>query len=179
MVNFSEAEFLREWKLRLGLLGQAEGCEIERHDMSETDERVKSWMRSWYAGLLHTADPRFLPQRDLAGEVQKAVIEDDGALRITVPPGGCRPLEVKLRGWKHAVRVFHKPCSRFAARQRDTLLRCTPQNPGAVALPDAILAYCPCETGENAAGCIERLVMTAWPADGSYTMNVKLLNDIK
>lgn len=193
MVTFTPERMLREWKLRKGLMCESldTGTAVVRHDMAAPEERMESEIRSWYSRLLVSAPVRQVPVRNLTGAVAEISRPADNMLRLRLPSEGYRLVEVKLRDWTVAVSVFHSPGSLFERRQGDLLLRATPGHPGVVDRGDGIIEIYGLDplpsAGQTAAltaaqpdlaARLERLMMTAWPADGNYTLDSVLLDTI-
>lgn len=178
MVRYTEEALMQAWREShgLGLSGHEEWSAGEDH----LEALLRGRLRSWYAGLLRTAPAERLPRRDLKDSVREIWITGLGALMLRLPEAGSRLLEVKLPEWDEPVRVFHRPGSPAARRQLDSWRRSTPADPVVILSGETVIIYglrsMP-EGRERVApdpgARLERLVMTAWPADGSYEFDME------
>ena len=172
MRHYTERELIERIRRARGLavLGHESWCASDEH----IDARIAEELRVWYARLLRTAPAERLPVRDLKEQVQECRYTAAGGLALRLPREGRRLVEVRLPEWRDPVRVFHAPGSGAERRQRDSLRRSTVADPVAVLDGDVLTLYALAASVRNAVSPdpgarLERLLMTAPPAEGGYT----------
>lgn len=100
MVRLSKEEMLREWKARRGMTPVSTSTlQVTRRESETVDEMVQREIDDWYAHLLATADPMFLPQRDFSA-VTEPRDAGDGNVEIELPEECVRLLSVRMSGWR-------------------------------------------------------------------------------
>lgn len=187
MLHFSEEEFIEVFRAHCGLVSASAGITVSGASEEHIDSLVLRCIRAWYAGLLKDAPPALLPVRDLKESVSASLSSAGDSLRIILPPDGYRLVEVKLIDWDRPLSRFNSPGTALALRQQDTLLRATCTCPCAICDGRTLTLYglkpLTAHRSEKAAVApdanarIESLLMTAWPADGSYEFAAELFPD--
>lgn len=182
--RYTLEELIRERKLRKGLLPLSTGDYSVRIGESSTpDEVIGSQIRSWYDGLLRTAEAGEVGVFNLAEEIEEISRPEDNMLQLRLPERGVRLIEVELQDWGKGVSVFHAPGSAYERRQSDRWLRSTPESPGAVLQGRELRIYGlqPLQASRRTRVAadlkarVRRLMMTAQPEDGSFLLAPYLL----
>lgn len=180
MLTYTEDALIEALRQANGLaaFGHEDWYAGEQH----IDERLRLRLRSWYRALLRTAPPERLPRRDLKDSVSEARLTPGGTLSLRLPAEGARLVEVRLPEWELPLTRFYAPGSPAERRQSDPLRRSTPADPVAIVSGDLLTIYglrdlsslsSPDNRAAQAspAARLESLIMTAPPADGSYTFD--------
>lgn len=171
---FTTEQLAAEWMRRTGLLPLRSDCSVDLSTGEDTDGGTEQRIKDWYAGLLESADSRYLPTGDFGATTIKTEEEDAGSV-ILKPPGDCaRALSVKLTGWKNEATVTAYD-EATARRQRNPYTRAGRQVPVAMLTADGktIRAW-PGGCGET-----ESLTGVMRPDEGMYALDRVLLTTIK
>lgn len=163
MVRLSREEMLREWKRRKGMIPVSTSMlQVSRRDSESVDEMLLGEIDDWYAGLLATEAPEFLPVRDIAAEVE---IKDmgDGSMVVELPDECLRPVSVRMSGWKRPARITEDYDGALARIQSSRYVSGKSCDPIAVKRGRRLTLYS--KSGE---GKLTELLCVAPPADGSY-----------
>ena len=174
MLTLSRAQMLALWKQVLRLDTPRRDCVVERDDGIDLDAWLMTIIDTWYARLLATAPVEWVPVEDVAAEVT-LTLEPDGVVAAVPPVQAVRPVEWKLRGWKHSVTAFAAPDSLEAAVQRNPFTRGAVCNPAAVDHGNRLLLFSAPDANTprlDVARCVVR------PADGSFTLHQAALETI-
>lgn len=170
--TYTEAQMLRYWKRRLGLIAPdtPEAAEALT-DLTEMDRRLLDDIEAWYAELLRTAPAGDVPVEDLASEAV-VLMRGEGVATVRLPDRGARVVEVMLEGWNNPLRIFAAPHSDLARLQRYVWTRGTPDDPAAILLPGRLEIY-GVPPGEPQ---LRELLMVARPEAG-FALNPALLRN--
>ncbi|MGN0230579.1 MAG: hypothetical protein ACI4A8_00050 [Muribaculaceae bacterium] len=173
LTTMSEDEMVDFWMLRMNLLPRHSGCTIERHDGCDVDRYLRILIRQWYADALANAYPDYLPQADIAGELE---FEVSPQLVVTalLPDSVVRPLAWRLDSWNLPVSDFLDPGDYIVRLQTNDLTRSRRRRPVAVRLPGRIMLYSAASTGDAIAEarCVVR------PPQGTYIFDDALISSM-
>lgn len=163
MVRLSKEEMLREWKARRGMTPVSTSTlQVTRRESETVDEMVQREIDDWYAHLLATADPMFLPQRDFSA-VTEPRDAGDGNVEIELPEECVRLLSVRMSGWRRPARIVDDADGALARMQSSRYVSGKSCNPVAVRCGRCLTLYSKCGEGK-----VTELLCVAAPADGSY-----------
>lgn len=182
-LRYTEDELILAWRQTHGLAPQPEtiNSEFDNH----LNAQIRTMIRSWYSSLLRSAPVERLPQLDLTNQIQDIVSIEPNAVIIPLPRQGYQPVSIKMMGWSEPVTQFNAPGSPVHLRQSDVWRRSSVHDPAVIQNHSFLIVYglkdfslpTPAEmktagtadrAAPNPASRVESLIMTAWPADGSY-----------
>lgn len=154
---------LREWKRRKGMMPVSTSTlQVTRKDSDSVDEMLLGEIDDWYAKLLATEAPEFLPTRDIAAEVE-VKDQGDGSVEVELPPDCLRPVSVRMSGWKRPARVTEDYDGALARLQSSRYVSGKRCDPIAVKRGRRLTLYSKCGEGK-----LTELLCVAAPEDGSY-----------
>lgn len=162
-----------EWRLRKGLLPPATDGGGNREDGPEVDAIIEKEIESWYYRMLDTANPEFLPVRNMADEVSVAT-RADGSMEIELPEGCRRVVGVRLEGWRRCAKIVDNPDSVEARMQVSPYICGGTWQPVAVKMGRRLHLYSSMRERPQ----IEYLMCVMEPDDGTYIFDESLLGDI-
>ena len=161
------------WMLRMNLLPRHSGCTIERHDGCDVDRYLRILIRQWYADALANAYPDYLPQADMAGELDYEV-SPQLVVTASLPDSVVRPLAWRLDSWNLPVTDFLDPGDYIVKLQANEFTRRRRRRPVAVRLPGRIMLYSATSTDDAIAEarCVVR------PPQGTYIFDDALISSM-
>lgn len=162
--SYSPSEMLNLWKTIMHLEPVRRECTIERDDGIDLDALLQLHIDQWYAHLLTTAQPEWLPIADVKASVALS-IDGSGVVTATVPPQCVRPVEWRLDGWACSVTRFISPGDPEASVQHNEWTRAASQQPAIIDYGDH-LQLCSGVAGTTPTLATARCVVR--PADGCY-----------
>lgn len=173
LTTMSEDEMVDLWMLRMNLLPRHSGCTIERHDGCDVDRYLRILIRQWYADALANAYPDYLPQADMAGELDYEV-SPQLVVTASLPDSVVRPLAWRLDSWNLPVTDFLDPGDYIVKLQANEFTRRHRRRPVAVRLPGRIMLYSAASTDDTIAEarCVVR------PPQGTYIFDDALISSM-
>lgn len=192
MLTFTPVQMADYWLRGLGIQLATDGSTVQGEPAEAIRQAVTDRMQAWYAALLRQADPALLPVRDMRSEATVAS-GGDNCLRVELPASGAQLVAAQVSGWAAPLRRFASLGSALHRRQRNVWLRASLQRPAGVLDGRQLLLYglyefqvpdAPSSAALLTSGVapdlksrLSLLLMTAWPADGSYVFDASLAPD--
>lgn len=174
LMSCSPSEMLDLWKTVMRLTPVRRECTIERDDGIDLDALLTLHIRQWYAHLLATAPPLWLPVDDLKDHITLTA-RAGGVVEAALPPRCVRPVEWRLSNWSHSVSHFLDPASPQAQAQYSEWTRGGSQQPAIVDHGRHLTLY------SGLAGTTPQLEMARCvtrPEQGAYVFHQAALSTI-
>lgn len=174
LMSCSPSEMLDLWKTVMRLTPVRRECTIERDDGIDLDALLKLHIGQWYAHLLATAPPRWLPVADLRDQVALTA-QASGVVDAALPPQCVRPVEWRLSNWSRSVSQFLDPGDPQAQAQYSEWTRGSSQQPAIVDHGRHLTLYsgiAGVEPHLDMARCVTR------PEQGTYVFHQAALSTI-
>ncbi len=141
MNRYNMKEMKAIWRRRLGLLRQDCGCTVTTDDYTDMDLLLEDRIRSWYAGLLQTADISMVPVEEMKNEIPEVTQPAQDILVVQLPFRGVRLASVQAEDWEVPVSEFYDPCSYEGRLQTHLYTRASWRMPIAVKHPRSVVLY--------------------------------------
>lgn len=170
MLSLTERQMLELWKSRIPIAPTLSDCTLERYDGVEVDTFLIQRIREWYAEMLATGVPQFLPHADVVDKLG-VTVSDDKVVEVILPESVVRPVEIKMQSWRAPLTTFLEPDDYPALLQAYDHTRSRRRRPVAVQYSDRLLLYSAGSTDD----VLERAVCVIRPPEGTYMFDEALL----